>query len=280
MSWSIEAKHRAHSCHDAQRLLIWAHHFSHLRRAIHFPIYQSMSISRCLLMSICLASSVLMAQHDVPLPEKVTLLSDAELPVPFSPVQAIQPVKAGTEVFLRDVHGEQVKVAHGVGEGYLHHAHTDYAKRAADAAKNPPPAPPPAPRFRPYDEPVAFERVTAAEVEMRAMVREQERQIQAEQNRIRQAESELKNELRKIDQRARKEAMDYKEAEKERLDAQIESEKKQVEILKQQQAVSSSPDEHLFTSERINRWEGRLKESKLEKKNIENSLHDLRSEKP
>ena len=239
-----------------------------------------MCISRILLIKMCLASSLLMAQQVQHLPEKVTLLVDAELPVPFAVVDAIQPVKAGTEVFLKGVHGDKVKVAHGVAEGYLHYTHTDYEKRAKDIAQNPPLAAPPAPRFKPYDEPIVFDRVTAEEVEMRAMAREQQRQIEAQEMRVRQAARQLRNELNEIDQRARKELMDYKEGEKKRLAAQIESEKRQVEILREQQANSTSPDEHLFAEERINMWEGWLKESKLQKKSVQDSLHDLRNERP
>jgi hypothetical protein len=112
------------------------------------------------------------------------------------------------------------------------------------------------------------------------MAREQQRQIEAQEMRVRQAARQLRNELNEIDQRARKELMDYKEGEKKRLAAQIESEKRQVEILREQQANSTSPDEHLFAEERINMWEGWLKESKLQKKSVQDSLHDLRNERP
>jgi len=48
---------------------------------------------------------------------EITVLVDAELPVPFAVSESVQPIQAGTKVKVKSVHGEQVKVRYGVGEG-------------------------------------------------------------------------------------------------------------------------------------------------------------------
>lgn len=69
------------------------------------------------------------------LPSEITVLVDAELPVPFAVSESVQPIQAGTKVKVKSVHGEQVKVSYGVGEGLLSIAKTDFAERASDARK-------------------------------------------------------------------------------------------------------------------------------------------------
>lgn len=71
----------------------------------------------------------------VVLPQKITLNVDCVLPVPFAVTETIQPVQAGTEVNVKSVHGEQVRVAHGVGEGLVPIADTNFKERAALAEK-------------------------------------------------------------------------------------------------------------------------------------------------
>ena len=110
-------------------------------------------------------------------PRKVALLVDVILPVPFAVSDDIQqPVSAGTEVSVKSVHGQQLKIAYGEGEGLVELASTDFASRPKEAA----PAEPqlPAPRFKPYDRPVAFERLTAEEHKRQLKEYEQQRSEQ------------------------------------------------------------------------------------------------------
>jgi hypothetical protein len=71
-------------------------------------------------------------QLDV-LPAKITIFVDASLPVPFAVVPALQPVKAGSEVLVRSVQGDKVKIAYGVGEGLVDISSTDFIKQAEAA---------------------------------------------------------------------------------------------------------------------------------------------------
>jgi len=73
------------------------------------------------------------AQPAIVLPEKITLFADVALPVPAAVVPAVQPVKAGTEVFVKSIHGEKVKIAYGLGEGLVDVGNTDFVKRAEEA---------------------------------------------------------------------------------------------------------------------------------------------------
>lgn len=93
---------------------------------LHVRFYQSAVAAMALI-----ASSY--AQQAVVLPEKITLFADATLPVPAAVVPAVQPVKAGTEVFVRSSHGQKVKVAYGLGEGFVDIGSTDFVKRAEEA---------------------------------------------------------------------------------------------------------------------------------------------------
>jgi hypothetical protein len=107
-------------------------------------------------------------------PRKVTLLVDVMLPVPFAVSDDIQqPVSAGTEVSVKSVHGQQLKIAYGAGEGLVELATTDFASRPREVAPVEPQ--PPAPRFKPYDRPVAFERLTVEEHERQLKEYEQQR---------------------------------------------------------------------------------------------------------
>ena len=75
------------------------------------------------------------AQQPTTLPEKVTILVDAVLPVPAAVVETNQPVAAGTKVFVRSASGDSVKVAYGIGEGVVKKSDTDFAERAQEAAQ-------------------------------------------------------------------------------------------------------------------------------------------------
>ncbi len=82
--------------------------------------------------STVLLSQSVAQQLDV-LPAKITIFVDASLPVPFAVAPALQPVKAGSEVLVRSVQGDKVKIAYGVGEGLVDISSTDFLKRAEAA---------------------------------------------------------------------------------------------------------------------------------------------------
>lgn len=69
-------------------------------------------------------------------PRTVTLKVDVVLPVPFAVTESIVPAKAGTDVTVKSVHGDQVKVAYGVGEGRVPIADTDFAARLPQVQKD------------------------------------------------------------------------------------------------------------------------------------------------
>jgi hypothetical protein len=69
-------------------------------------------------------------------PKAVTHKTDVELPVPFAVAESIVPAKAGAEVTVKSVHGDQVKVAYGLGEGLVPIAATDFAARLPQAQKD------------------------------------------------------------------------------------------------------------------------------------------------
>lgn len=71
------------------------------------------------------------AQLCATLPEKVTILVDAEFPVPFAVIQSVQPVKSGSEVILKSVNGDTLQVVYGVGEAMIATSDTDFAERLA-----------------------------------------------------------------------------------------------------------------------------------------------------
>jgi hypothetical protein len=71
------------------------------------------------------------AQLCATLPEKVTILVDAEFPVPFAVVQSVQPVKSGSEVILKSLAGDKLRVVYGVGEAMIAASDTDFAERLA-----------------------------------------------------------------------------------------------------------------------------------------------------
>jgi hypothetical protein len=67
------------------------------------------------------------------LPTKVTLNADCILPIPFAVSESVLPVKAGTEVRVKSLHGDKIKVSHGVGEGMVQITDTDFAARLPQA---------------------------------------------------------------------------------------------------------------------------------------------------
>ncbi len=79
-------------------------------------------------------TSVASGQQSMAHPEKVTLLVDAELPVVAAVIPSVQPVKAGTEVSVKSAQDGKVKVAYGLGEGWVNIESTDFAKRPAAPA--------------------------------------------------------------------------------------------------------------------------------------------------
>ncbi len=96
-----------------------------------------MEALRLLLLTVLVSCVSMLSGHarqDV-VPREVKVLVDVELPVPFAVTESVQPVKAGTQVRVKSVHGKQVKVAHGVGEGVVDIAKTDFMERSAVAAK-------------------------------------------------------------------------------------------------------------------------------------------------
>lgn len=75
-------------------------------------------------------------------PETVVVKSDMLFYVPFSVTGDVVTVKAGTEVLVKSVRGENLKLAYGRGELTVNAAATDFAERLAGLQQSPA-APPP-----------------------------------------------------------------------------------------------------------------------------------------
>ena len=69
------------------------------------------------------------------IPDEITILTDVEIPVAFAVTDSVQPIQAGTKVSVKSVHGKQVRITHGAGDGLVDVANTDFAERSIIAAK-------------------------------------------------------------------------------------------------------------------------------------------------
>jgi hypothetical protein len=81
----------------------------------------------------CFLAAQVCSQEPQVLPQQITLLTQAMLPVPAAVVESVQPVKAGTKVNVKSVKGEKVNVVYGLGEGMVDIASTDFVERAKEA---------------------------------------------------------------------------------------------------------------------------------------------------
>lgn len=142
-----------------------------------------------------LFSQLANAKVSGPLPEKVTLLVDSELPVPFAVVDSFQPVRAGTEVNVKGVSGGQVRIAYGVGEGLVSMQHTDFAERAERLSRETPmPEIAPPQYYKPYDRDIVVDRVIAEEVEQRqAKAAEEQRTAEEQERELRKSARKRRN---------------------------------------------------------------------------------------
>jgi hypothetical protein len=113
-----------------RRALVIAFDFLRLTRyLIHMNALQQLL---CCALTVMLSFTAKGEQSDV-YPKTVTLKTDVVLPVPFAVAESIVTAKAGADVTVKSVHGDQVKVAYGVGEGLVPIEHTDFVARLPQA---------------------------------------------------------------------------------------------------------------------------------------------------
>lgn len=173
-------------------------------------------------------------QPGLTFPAKVTLLLDVELPIPFSVTDAVQPVKAGSEVSVIKKADDSIKISYGLGEGFVPFSHTDFAEQAKQMEHNPPmPIAIAAPTATPKKKPSTS----------RWMTREQYDKRQSDLAEMRKAEQERQREEA---ERKRQQDIDRKKAE-ERIKIEEETQKleekrqklEQERIAAQRQALSA-----------------------------------------
>jgi flagellar biosynthesis GTPase FlhF len=173
------------------------------------------------------------------LPAKVTLLTDIQLPVPFAVHDIIQPVKAGSEVQVITVAGDKIKIAHGIGEGFVQIAQTDFTERAKETAKNPPlsTTPTPTPTPRPQKSVSSTAWMTRDQYDKRQADLEAERK--AEEARRQEVEQKRREEIERS-REAKERAAQYAKAEEERKTREAELKKaEQKQAAAQEQALNA-----------------------------------------
>ncbi len=171
------------------------------------------------------------------LPAKVTLLTDIQLPVPFAVHDTIQPVKVGSEVQVITVAGDKVKVAHGIGEGFVQIAQTDFTERAKETAKNPPTSTTPTPTPRPQKSVSSTAWMTRDQYDKRQADLEAERK--AEEARRQEVEQKRREEIERS-REAKERAAQNTKAEEERKTREAELKKaEQKQAAAQEQALNA-----------------------------------------
>jgi hypothetical protein len=103
-----------------------------LGRDEHCYMASGLQASALLLAFVFVLNNPALAQQQV-LPEKVTMLVDVNFPVPAAVNEAVQPVAAGTEVTVKSISGDKIRVAHGLGESMVAITDTDFAERTERA---------------------------------------------------------------------------------------------------------------------------------------------------